>query len=161
MNNWFLCKVKYRKEDDKGILKNISEAYLVDALSFTEAESRIHEELGSVIRGEFQVTNMSKSRIVDVFEYPDTDNWHKCKVTYVMIDEEAKKEKKVSNLMIVSAANVKEAYERIQESLSSMLVPFQIPEIAETPIVEIFKYKSPDQRVPEGFKPVEKTEEAE
>ncbi len=57
--------------------------------------------------------------------------------------------------MIVSAANVKEAYERIQESLASMLVPFQVPEITETPIVEIFKYKSPDQRVPEGFKPVD------
>lgn len=67
MRTWFLCKVKYAKENEEGLLKNVSEQYLVDAVSFTEAEARIYDMLGSVIRGDFQVTSISKSNIVDVF----------------------------------------------------------------------------------------------
>ena len=71
MRTWFLCKVKYAKENEEGLLKSISEQYLVDAVSFTEAEAILYDRLGSQIRGDFQVTGISKSNIVDVFYYED------------------------------------------------------------------------------------------
>lgn len=145
MRVWFLCKVKYAKENDEGLLKNVSEQYLVDAVSFTEAEARIYDMLGSVIRGDFQVTNISKSNIVDVFFYEDIDIWYKCKITYIVTDADSGKEKKVTQFMLVTAHDVKEAFERIFESLNNMLVTFRVPEVAESPIVEIFPYEKDDE----------------
>ena len=73
MRTWFLCKVKYAKQNEEGLLKNISEQYLVDAVSFTEAEAILYDRLASQIRGDFQFTGISKSNIVDVFFYENTD----------------------------------------------------------------------------------------
>jgi hypothetical protein len=157
MRTWFLCKVKYAKENEEGLLKNVSEQYLVDAVSFTEAEARIYDMLGSVIRGDFQVTNISKSNIVDVFFYEDIDVWHKCKITYIVADADSGKEKKVTQYMLVTAHHVKEAYERIYESLDNMLVTFKVPEVVESPIVEVFPFEKDDdlnEPIPENLKPL-------
>lgn len=158
MRVWFLCKVKYAKENEQGLLKNVSEQYLVDAVSFTEAEARIYDMLGSTIRGDFQVTNISKSNFVDVFPYEDIDIWHKCKITYVVADADSGKEKKVTQYMLVTAHNVKEAYDRIHESLSNMLVTFRVPDITESAIVEVFPYERDDEELlpppPSNLKPL-------
>lgn len=140
MRTWFLVKVKYAKENEEGLLKSVTEHYLVDATSFSEAEALIYDKVGDMIRGDFKITHESQSNIVDVFEYPDSDIWHKCKITY-LIEEESGKEKKVTQYMIVTAKDVKEAYDRIQESLSNMLVSFRVPEITETPIKEVYPYE--------------------
>ncbi|RPA66790.1 DUF4494 domain-containing protein [Cyclobacteriaceae bacterium YHN15] len=158
MRTWFLCRVKYAKENEQGLLKNVSEQYLVDAVSFTEAEARIYDMLGSTIRGDFQVTNISKSNLVDVFPYDDIDIWHKCKITYVVADADSGKEKKVTQYMLVTAHDVKEAYERIHESLNNMLVTFRVPDVTESPIVEVFPYESEDEELlpppPSHLKPL-------
>lgn len=163
MRTWFLCKVKYAKENEEGLLKNVSEQYLVDAVSFTEAEARIYDMLGSVIRGDFQVTSISKSNIVDVFFFDDVDVWHKCKITYIVADADSGKEKKVTQYMLVTAHNVKEAYDRIYESLNNMLVSFNVPDISESPIVEIFPYEKDDEElnpaIPDNLKPLSEVEE--
>ncbi len=161
MKIWFQCKIKYQKEEENGKMKNVSETYLVDAVSYTEAEARIYQELGSIIRGEFEVTAITKSRFVDIFHYDDNDVWYKCKVTYVVADENSGKEKKITNMMLVTAANVKEAYERIHESLSTMLVPFEVPDISMSPIVEIFPYipdEDKEQVIPENLRPLSEVE---
>lgn len=158
MRIWFLCRVKYAKENEQGLLKNVSEQYLVDAVSFTEAEARIYDMLGSTIRGDFQVTNISKSNFVDVFPYDDIDIWHKCKITYVVADADSGKEKKVTQYMLVTAHDVKEAYDRIHESLNNMLVTFRVPDITESPIVEVFPYERDDEELlpppPSNLKPL-------
>ena len=162
MKTWFMCKVKYQKEEENGRMKNVNEPYLVDAMSFTEAEARIYEELGSVIRGEFVVSGISKSKIIDVFHYDDSDVWYKCKVTY-SVEEESGKEKKIKHYMLVSASDVKQAYERIFESLDNMLVTFSVPEVVETPILEIFPYISEEekeQKIPANLKPLSEVAES-
>ncbi len=162
MKTWFMCKVKYQKEEENGRMKNVNEPYLVDAMSFTEAEARIYEELGSVIRGEFVVSGISKSKIIDVFHYDDSDVWYKCKITY-SVEEESGKEKKIKHYMLVSASDVKQAYERIYESLDNMLVTFSVPEVVETPILEIFPYISEEdkaQKIPANLKPLSEVAEA-
>jgi hypothetical protein len=156
MKTWFMCKVKYQKEMENGSVKNVTEPYLVDAMSFTEAEARIYEELSSIIRGDFMVSGIAKSKIIDIFHYDDSDVWYRCKISY-MVAEESGKEKKITNYMLVTASDVKQAYERIHESLNNMLVTFSVPEIVETPIVEIFPYVSEEeknQKVPANLRPL-------
>lgn len=140
MNSWFTVKVKYTKQLDNGTFKRVSEPYLLAAMTFTDAEARIYEELGSVIRGEFNVVGITRTELHDIFAYDDADVWYKVKVTYEAEGDEEEKKKKISQNFLVSAHNIKDAYERIKESLASMLVDFQIPSISVSPIVEIFPF---------------------
>jgi hypothetical protein len=140
MNNWFTVRVKYTKQLDNGNLKRVSEPYLLAAMTFTDAEARIYEELGAVIRGEFNVVGISRTELNDIFAYDDTEMWYKCKVRYESVDADSEKGKKVIQNFLVSASNVKEAFDRITESLHGMMVDFEIPSIVLSPIVEIFPY---------------------
>jgi len=141
MHNWFECKARYTKIDDKsGKDKEVTEPYLVDALSFTEAETRLTKELEQMVSGEFVITNINKAKYTDVFFYEAGQFWYKCKVSYVDVDEKSGKEKKVSNMMLVMADTVKEAYERIEESLSEMIIPYDILSIVQSPLVDLFPY---------------------
>jgi hypothetical protein len=142
MRTWFSVKVKYAKENEEGLLKSISEQFLVDAVSFTEAEAIIYDRLGEQIRGDFQVTHIAKSNIVDVFYYEWDLTWFKAKIQYIVADSDSGKEKKVTQYMLVSANSVPQAHERIQESLSTMLVSFQVPDVVETRIEAVFPYES-------------------
>lgn len=157
MNNWFTVKVKYTKQLEDGRLKRVTEPYLVDSVSFTDAEARIYEEIGQSVTGEFLITGISKTEYADIFYYDDSDDWYKCKLTYVSIDGDEGKEKKITSNFLVTAANVKEAYERIKESLSDMTVTFEVPSIMLTPIVEVLPY-NPDLDVELDRRPLEEGE---
>lgn len=156
---WFLVKVKYARENEEGLLKSISEQYLVDGISFTEVEAIIYDRLGSQIRGDFQVTAIAKSNIVDVFYYEDIDIWFKAKITYLIADGESGKEKKVIQHMLVTARDVPQAHERIQESLSNMLVSFHVPDVIETGIVEVFPFEKKEELPMGNFRPVNSEED--
>jgi hypothetical protein len=140
MNNWFTVKVKYTKQLENGTFKRVSEPYLLAAMTFTDAEARIYEELGSIIRGEFVVTNIARTDYHDIFYYEDSDIWFKCKISFESADADSEKAKKVAQNFLVNARSVKEAFERLQESLSSMMVDFDIPSIMISPIIDIFPY---------------------
>jgi len=143
MNSWFTVKVKYTKQLEDGTFKRVSEPYLVAAMTFTDAEARIYEELGSLIRGEFVVTGISRTDFHDIFHYEDADVWYKCKITYEAGGdggEEGAKAKKVSQNFIVTAHSVKDAYERLKESLGGMMIDYVIPSITISPIVDVFPF---------------------
>ncbi|WP_010422616.1 DUF4494 domain-containing protein [Anaerophaga thermohalophila] len=141
MHTWFECRVKYVKVDENtGKEKKVTEPYLVDAVSFTEAESRIHEEMQAMIRGEFQVTNIRKADYSDLFPDFPGDRWYKCKVSHLAIDENAGKEKKVTSQMLVMADNVRDAYDHLMKGLSDMVVDFQVLSITESPLMDVFPY---------------------
>lgn len=141
MNTWFTVKVKYIKQLEDGRLKSVTEPYLVDAVNFTEAEKRIYHEVGQYVReGGFSIKGISKTEFADIFYYEDSDVWYKCKLTYISIDADEGKEKKITSNFLVTATSVKEAFERIHESLSDMTVEFEIPSIMVTPIVDVLPY---------------------
>lgn len=142
MNTWFTVKVKYTKQMDDGSFKRVTEPYLVAAVTFTDAEARIHEELASSIRGEFIVTNIARTDLHDIFQYEDSDCWYKGVIKYSTASDDSEKNKKVSQNLLVSAHSVKDAYDRILESLSSMMVDFIITDVKVTTIVDIFPYNS-------------------
>jgi len=137
MQEWYQTRVKYLKKNDNGLIQRITEQYLVNAMSFTEAEARIIMEVSAGNR-EITMASIAKSNIQEVVFYGDTDRWHKSKVTYVVSDEESDKQKKVTTYLLVNSEDVKEAYDRVQEHLKEMLVPFEIPKIEESPIVEVY-----------------------
>lgn len=145
MANWFECKVKYDTIDERtGKDKTVSETYLLDALSFTEAESRIHKEMESLISGEFDVTKISKTKIEEIYNYEDAEIWYKSKVVLVDVDEKSGKEKKTGLVMMCAADNLKQACERIEEQNKEILVPWHIAAIQETTVMDIFPYFKDD-----------------
>lgn len=145
MPQWFQTKVKFLKQTDNGLVKAVTEQYLVDAMSFTEAEARVNMEVADNQR-ELTMMSITKSNVTEVVFYGDTELWHKAKLTYIVADEDAEKEKKVTTYLLVNADNVHEAYERVEEHLKEMLVPYRIPKIEETPIVEVYPFQA-------GFRP--------
>ncbi len=142
MSTYFHAKVKFLRQMDNGLTKQVKEEYLIDAMSFTEVEARVLQEVGEGMR-EVVVDAISRSPIKEVVMYGDTDLWCKCTVQYNLIDEETDKAKKITTHLLVNAKDTKEAYERCTEHLKEMLVPFEIPEIKETNILEIFEYQKP------------------
>jgi hypothetical protein len=156
-NNWFECKVKYVKIDEvSGKERKVSESYLVDAVSFTEAEARIHKELEQMISGEFNVTNISKSNVTELYPNENGDRWFKAKVTFVDVDEASGKEKKATQYMLTEASNVKQAFEFLEECLSDMIIPYEIPAISESPLMDVFPFFSEngEEEIPENLKPI-------
>lgn len=150
MNSWFTVKVKYTKQLDDGTFKRVSEPYLIAAMTFSDAETRIYEELGMSIRGEFVVNGIARTDIHEIFYYEDADTWYKCKITYEAASDnpdEGGKAKKISQNMLVSAHSVKEAYERIKESLKGMMMDYMIPSISISPIVDIFPFNDSGEDV--------------
>jgi hypothetical protein len=140
MNSWFTVKVKYTKQLENGQFKRVSEPYLVAAMTFTDAEARIYEELGSSIRGEFSVTGIVRTELHDIFAYDDADQWFKMKISYESEAGEDDKVKKVSQNFLISAHSAQDACQRLIENLSGMMVDFQITAVALSPIVEIFPF---------------------
>lgn len=140
MNKWYTAKVKYTKEFQDGTLKRVTEPYLVNSISFTDAEARIYKEVGEFIRGEFLVKSITETDFADIFQYDDTDIWYKAKVSYVSEDADSGKEKRINNNFLVSAQNGRDAYDRIEESLKGIMVTYEIPVISKTQIVEIFPF---------------------
>lgn len=153
MNSWHTVKVKFTKEFTDGTLKRVTEPYLISSMSFTEAEARIYKEVGEFVRGEFRVTSIAKTDFADIFDYDDSDTYFKAKVSYISEDADSGKEKKVNNNYLVSAKNLREAYDRIEESLKGLMVTYEIPAISLTQIVEIFQYD------PEFAKSIQEEEE--
>ncbi len=135
MATWFECKVKYDKMTEDGSQKTVTEPYLVDALSFTEAEARITEEITPFISGEFKVTAVKRTNTAEIFWKEGGDKWYKVKVNFCTIDEKTGKEKKTPNYMMVQAIDFKDAYDVFMEGMKGTMADFEISQIVETMIM--------------------------
>ena len=143
MHNWFECTVKYEKTGENGLPQKVSEPYLVDAMSFTEAEKRIIEEITPFVSGEFTVSKVRRARIAELFDNPSGDKWYRAKVMFVTLDEEKAVEKKTATAMMVQSSNLKEALEFLIEKLSTTLSDWEVASIAETAIMDVYPYVTP------------------
>lgn len=140
MQTWFECKVKYLKIDQGGYERKVSDNYLIDAVSFTDAETRLFEQMHEITRGDFQVMNIKKSNISEVINKEDGEWWYKAKISLITIDEEGGKEKKVNNYLLIMADDLNQALKRLDDGLSYMLVPYVTTSITLSTIAEIFPY---------------------
>lgn len=144
MQNWFECKVAYLKIDDDGRERKVSEVYLLDAVSYTDAETRIVQQIRTMVRGEFVVKKITPSNIIEVFSHESGQWWYKAKIAIVTIDEKAGKEKKINNYFLIAADDIKQALVRLEEGLSYILVPYQATSISLSSVVDVFPYFGDD-----------------
>lgn len=142
---WFECKVKYRKIDETGKQKVVTEPYLVDALSFTEAESRINAEMANFISEEFKVVNIKVANFSEIHPFENSDRWFRSKVSLLAYDEESGKERRSNIYLLIQANNVKEAYENTEQVMQNTMGEYSIPAISESPIVDVFPFFSGEE----------------
>ena len=143
MKNWFECKVRYEKTQENGSTRKVTEPYLFDALSFTEAEARIIEEISPFISGEFTVSGIKKANYSDLFFSDDasSDRWYKCKVEYITLDEKSGAERRTSTFMLVQASSVRDALNRLDKGMEGSMADYSIASVAETPLMDVYVYK--------------------
>ncbi len=138
MSQWFECKVKFDKMMDDGVQKTVTEAYLVDALSFTEAEARITEEMEPYISGEFSVSAVKRVNLSDIFYNETGDKWYKVKTNFITIDEKTAVEKRTASYQMVQASDFSQALAVFTDSMKDTLADYEIASIVETPLMDVF-----------------------
>ncbi len=148
MTEWFECKVRFDKTMEDGLIKKVTENYLVDALSFTEAEKRFIEEIEPFMSGEFIVTDIKRAKINELFEGDDlqADKWFKCRVAFITIDEKTEKEKRSMQTMMVKAIDFPEAVKELQKNMAGTLGDYVIVSVTETKIMDVFKYMTANEK---------------
>ena len=141
MNNWFECKISYEKTMENGMQKKVTEPYLVDALSFTEAEARIIEEIRPFISGEFAITGINRAHYAEVFFDWNGDRWFKVRVHFLTIEEKSGMEKRTLAKMLVQASNLEEALENFKKGMKGTMTDYVIIEVSETQLMDVFPYE--------------------
>lgn len=137
MNTWYECRVKSLKIDENGYERLVNDNILLEAVSFTDAETRINELMPRITKGEFQVKGIKPSNITDIVG-EDGDRWYKAKVSLVGFDEMTGREKKHNNYMLIGASDIDESLNVLNERLNLVLVACFVESISLTPIVEVF-----------------------
>ena len=143
MLNWFLVKVKYEKTAEEGRIVKVSEQHLVDALTFSEAESRINEEMIPFISGEFITATISRARINEMFFNENGSKWYKSKVYFISLDEERGVEKRTACTMLVQADSVKDAWDVLESGMKGRFANYEVAGINETMILDVYPYVAP------------------
>ena len=143
MHTWFECKIRYEKTMENGMNKKVTEPYLVDALSFTEAEARIIEEMTPFISGEFTVSDIKRANYSELFpcEEEAADRWFKCKLVFITLDEKSGAEKKTSTQVLVQAADLRDAVKKLDEGMKGTMADYQIASVAEAAIMDVYPYE--------------------
>ena len=141
MAQWFECKVRYDKLMENGMQKKVNEPYMVDALSFTEAEARIIEEVTPFISGDFSVSAVKRTNISEIFWDDSADKWYHVKVNFITIDEKSAVEKKTTSHILVAATDFKGALDNFMEGMKGTMADFEIVSITETPLMDVYKVK--------------------
>lgn len=137
---WYECKVKYRKTHESGEQKVTTDTYLLDAVSYTEAETRITEEMKNFTEEDFRIMNIKVANFSEVHPFENSDRWFKSKVSLIALDEESGKEKKTNIYLLVQANDIKEAFDNTTQAMAETMGDYTIPSIIESPIVDVFPY---------------------
>ena len=151
-SDWFECKMRYEKTGDDGMPKKVIETYVVDAVSFGEAESRILEEMSSYVSGEIEVVDLKIAQYKEIF-FADNDladKWYKAKLAFITIDEKTDKEKKTSVYYLVNAGNINSALKNVDEIMGGTMIDYQTCNLTETQIIDVFEYKKKTETTSEN-----------
>ena len=145
---WFECKIAYEKVMEDGLQKKVSESYVVDALSFTEAEKRIMEEMSSYISGEFTIKDIKIAPYKEIFFSDEelADRWYKAKFEFITIDEKTEKEKRSAVNYLVQAGTLKGAVGNIESVMGTTMIDYVIASVTETKLMDVFEYAKQEQK---------------
>ena len=147
-STWFETKVKYQKTMEDGSEKVVSEAYVVDALSFTEAESAIIDEMSVYVSGELKVSGIGKACYGEIFfsDIDDDDKWYKAKLQFITIDEKSEKEKRSNVTYLVQAKSLARALRYIDEVMGKTMIDYDVIGLNETKLMDVFEHHVPNEK---------------
>lgn len=148
---WFEAKVRYDKTMEDGCLKKVTETYVIEALSFGEAEKRILEKMGSYVSGEIDVCGLKIAPYKEIF-FADSDmadRWYVAKLAFITIDEKTDKEKKTRVCYLVNAGNINAAIKDIEEVMAGTMIDYDTLNVSETQTLDVFEYKPKGENKPE------------
>lgn len=138
---WFECKVRYDKMMENGSVKKVTEPYLVDALSFTEAEARIIQEIQPFMSGDFSIPAIKKTNIAEIFPDDTADKWWLVKYNIISIDEKSAVERKSAVYVMVQADSQQGATDSFNKGMKGTMADFEIEKVAETKIMDVYPAK--------------------
>ena len=142
MAQWIEVKVRYYKMTDSGKTVKVTDPYLVDAVSCTEAEARVVEEMTSFVN-DFNVLNVGKTKISEIFWDETGDRFYKVKVNFITIDEKSGVEKRKASFILVQASTFTDALRNFNKGMKETMADYEIEAIAETKIVDVYRYQAP------------------
>lgn len=148
-SNWFEVGIRYQKTQEDGSEKSVTEKYAIDALSFTEGESAITEEMAAYISGEFKVKSMQEASYREVFfsDKDDDDYWYKAKLQFILIDEKSNKEKRSNNVTyLVQAKSMHRAINNIDEVMGKTMIDYEIIGLSKTNVYDVFEHKTKEEK---------------
>jgi hypothetical protein len=139
-SDWFETKIRFDKTQEDGTLKPVTEQYVVDALSFTEAEKSLIEEMSVYISGDFKITGIKPAPYHEIFfsDSDKDDKWYKAKLQFITIDEKTEKEKRSTVTYLVQAATLPRAVRNIEEVMNGTMIDYVISAINETMFMDVF-----------------------
>lgn len=142
MTQWFEGSIRYEKMMENGMLKKVTEKYLIDAVSCTEAEARLIQEMTPFISGEFRTVSVKETNYLEIFISEETvsDMWFKCKLSFIIMDEKSGKEKKTSTQVLVQASDFVDAVKRLNDGMKGMMTDYIIDSIADSKIIDVYFY---------------------
>ena len=145
---WFECKIAYEKVMEDGLQKKVTESYVVDALSFTEAEKRIMEEMSSYISGEFTIKDIKIAPYKEIFFSDEemADRWYKAKLQFITIDEKTEKEKRSNAYYLVQAGSMHSALANIDKVMGGTMIDYVEASVAETQVEDVFEHVSKEKK---------------
>ena len=144
-HSWFESKVRYEKTMENGKNRKVVEPYLVDALSFTEAEARTIEEVTPFISGEFSIMAIKRFAYDETF-LSDGDRYFKCRIAFVTLDEKTGAEKKTKSNMLVQANGLQEAKDYLVEQMQGCMADYIIEMVKETDIEDVYPYEAKEEK---------------
>ena len=139
--NYFLVKIRYDKMQENGIVKTVTEQFLVDTLSFTDAEARITEEMKPYTQGEFMVSAISRYKVSESFLDESGERYYRCKLEYITLDEKSGSEKKQGVFFLVQSDTIENAKNIVVAEMKKTTIDYDIVKIEETKILDVFKQK--------------------
>lgn len=148
MKEYFECVVKFEKTMENGLVKKVSEPYIIDALSFTEAEKRFLEYIEPFMSGEFEVKAVKRANYSEIVSATDedADKWFKAKVAFITLDEKTGIEKKSCQNMLVQASDLRDAVKRLDKHMEGTLADYEISAVAETAIMDVYFYTAEEKQ---------------
>lgn len=141
---WFETRIRYDKTMEDGRNKKVTEQYVVEALSFSEAEKRITEEMSHYVSGEFGVKAIKLAAYSETFfsDIDTDDKWFKAKLAFITLDEKTDKEKRTPVTYLVQAASLDKARAYVKEVMEKTLIDYDVISISETHFIDVFEHKN-------------------
>lgn len=140
MAQWIEVRARYDKMMENGSVKKVTKPYLVDALSCTEAEARVTEELTPFISGgDFRISSVVTIKISEIFWDASGDRFYRVKVNFITLDEKTATEKRTATYILVQASSFKEAYDNFIDGMKGTMADYEIEAINETKLVDVYR----------------------